>query len=329
MSCSTFLAMNYPRIAAAELLETHGDRLFLYCWSMLRSRETAQTALRDTLLAAAAGATGSRLYSLARAACGQHRAVPAADADEAPVCLGHNDADNRLVAWNAAMSLEPAEFEALELGTRHDDPPAPRPRARARVRLRGLHRSPSPQRLRRAGLLPAPGPGPVPPGPRRAARLPHRPGRRAAAGPGRPSAGRARAASAVGYPAALPRPARPGAPAGRPGAPPSRPRLRAPPDLHPGSRASRPRSRASRPGSPSRPAGRDAVRPSPPDQPGNRRRRRGRLGRGHNLGLRPGRVVAPARHGPRGHARGGGHVDRDGAADVRPGHREPGQGLVG
>ena len=112
--------MNYPKIAAAELLETHGDRLFLYCWSMLRSRETAQTALRDTLLAAPAGATGSRLYSLARAACGQHRAVPAADADEAPACLGRNDADNRLVAWNAAMSLEPAEFEALELGTRHE-----------------------------------------------------------------------------------------------------------------------------------------------------------------------------------------------------------------
>jgi hypothetical protein len=112
--------MNYPRIAAAELVETHADRLFLYCWSMLRSRETAQTALRDALLAAPADATGSRLYSLARATCGQHRAVPAADADEAPACLGRNDADNRLVAWNAAMSLEPAEFEALELGTRHE-----------------------------------------------------------------------------------------------------------------------------------------------------------------------------------------------------------------
>jgi hypothetical protein len=112
--------MNYPRIAAAELLETHGDRLFLYCWSMLRSRETAQTALRDTLLAAPADATGSRLYSLARAACGRHRAVPAGDADEAPVCRGRNDAGHRLMAWNAAMNLEPAEFEALELGTRHE-----------------------------------------------------------------------------------------------------------------------------------------------------------------------------------------------------------------
>src|SRR6266480_5058625 len=112
--------MNYPQIAAAELLETYADRLFLYCWSMLRSRETAQIALRDTLLAAPADAAAARLYSLARAECGRHRAVPAADADEAPVCLGRNDADNRLVAWNAAMSLEPAEFEALELVTRHE-----------------------------------------------------------------------------------------------------------------------------------------------------------------------------------------------------------------
>jgi hypothetical protein len=111
--------MNYPQIAAAELLENQADRLFLYCWSVLRSRETAQIALRDTLLAASADASDTRLYSLARAECGRHRAVPAADADEAPVCLGRNDADNRLVAWNAAMSLEPAEFEALELSTRH------------------------------------------------------------------------------------------------------------------------------------------------------------------------------------------------------------------
>jgi hypothetical protein len=115
--------MNYPQIAAAELLETYADRLFLYCWSMLRSRESAQTALRGTLLAAPAGATGSQLYSVARATCGRHRAVPAADADEAPVCPGRNDADNRLMAWNAAMSLEPAEFEALELGTRHEVDP--------------------------------------------------------------------------------------------------------------------------------------------------------------------------------------------------------------
>src|SRR6266702_2361130 len=117
--------MNYPQIAAAELLENQADRLYLYCWSVLRSRETAQIALRDTLLArlnevtGPADTSGSRLYSLARAECGRHRAVPAADADEAPVCLGRNDADNRLVAWNAAMSLDPAEFEALELSARH------------------------------------------------------------------------------------------------------------------------------------------------------------------------------------------------------------------
>lgn len=85
MSWSIFLAMNYPQIAAAELLDNQADRLFLYCWSVLRSRESAQIALRDTLLAPPAGASGSRLYSLARAECGRHRSVPAADADEAPV----------------------------------------------------------------------------------------------------------------------------------------------------------------------------------------------------------------------------------------------------
>src|SRR5919204_6888493 len=102
--------MNYPRIAAADLLDTVADRLFRYCWSLLRSRETAQDALRDTLQAATTGPAGaelpgSRLYALARTECARHRAAPAADADEAPACLGPNDADPRVLAWNAAMSL--------------------------------------------------------------------------------------------------------------------------------------------------------------------------------------------------------------------------------
>jgi hypothetical protein len=117
--------MNYPEIAAADLLDTVADQLFRYCWSLLRSRETAQIALRDTLRAATArpaGADmpGSRLYALARAECARHPVVPSSDADEAPACLGPNDSDPRVVAWNAALSLDPAEFEALELAIRHD-----------------------------------------------------------------------------------------------------------------------------------------------------------------------------------------------------------------
>src|SRR6266581_3099691 len=126
--------MNYPKMAAAELLDTYGDRLFCYCWSMLRSREMAQIALRDTLLAARAhiarltgpgdpGSLGPWLYSLARAECRQQVAVPAAGADEAPGQDGRDDADSRLMAWRAAMSLEAGEFEALELASRHDVDP--------------------------------------------------------------------------------------------------------------------------------------------------------------------------------------------------------------
>ena len=40
--------------ALAELFDAYGDRLFRYCWQMLRNREIAQIALRDTLLVAAA-----------------------------------------------------------------------------------------------------------------------------------------------------------------------------------------------------------------------------------------------------------------------------------
>jgi hypothetical protein len=135
-----FLGMNDPRLAAAlltsspdalaELFDAYGDRLFRYCWSMLRSRELAQVALRDALLVAQAHiarladpedptSLGLWLYSLARAECRRHQAVPPADADESPARLGLPAADARLMSWNAAMSLEAAEFEALDLACRH------------------------------------------------------------------------------------------------------------------------------------------------------------------------------------------------------------------
>jgi len=56
--------MNDPQIAAtlragspaalAELFDAYGDRLFRYCWCLLRNREIAQIALRDTLVVAEA-----------------------------------------------------------------------------------------------------------------------------------------------------------------------------------------------------------------------------------------------------------------------------------
>jgi len=114
--------------ALAELLDAYGDNLFRYCWSMLRNREIAQVALRDTLVVAQAHiarladpeSLGPWLYSLARAECRRRRAVPAAEADEAPVRPSLQDADSRLMAWNAVMSMETDEFEALDLACRHD-----------------------------------------------------------------------------------------------------------------------------------------------------------------------------------------------------------------
>ena len=63
--------------ALAELLDSYGDQLFLYCWCMLGSRDIAQIALRETLVVAEAnidrlavpGFLGSWLYALARIEC--------------------------------------------------------------------------------------------------------------------------------------------------------------------------------------------------------------------------------------------------------------------
>jgi DNA-directed RNA polymerase specialized sigma24 family protein len=130
--------MNDPQLAAAlrsrspealpDLLDTYGDRLFSYCWHLLRNHENAQIAVRDALVVATAQIgrlvccewLGLWLYSLARAECLRREAVPAADADE-PIALPHqDDADSRLMAWNAVTAMPADEVEALELDSRHD-----------------------------------------------------------------------------------------------------------------------------------------------------------------------------------------------------------------
>ena len=114
--------------ALAGLFDAYGDRLFGYCWCMLRSRELAQIALRDTLIVARAhiaslsdpDSLGPWLYFLARAECRRRRPVAPADADEAAARPSQADADSRLMAWHAATSLDPDKLEALELSCRHD-----------------------------------------------------------------------------------------------------------------------------------------------------------------------------------------------------------------
>ena len=130
--------MNDPQLAAAlrsrspdalpELLDAYGDQLFSYCWRLLRNRENARIAVRDALVVATAQIgrlvcdewLGLWLYSLARAECLRREAVPASDADE-PVGLPNtDDADSRLMAWNAVTSMPADEVEALDLDSRHD-----------------------------------------------------------------------------------------------------------------------------------------------------------------------------------------------------------------
>lgn len=130
--------MNDPQIAAslrakspgalAELFDAYGERIFLYCWFMLRERDIACIAVRDTLVGAQARIAGladpdllgSWLYSLARTECRRGRPVPPSLADEAPARPGPRDADSRLMAWNAVTSMAPEDMEALDLACRHD-----------------------------------------------------------------------------------------------------------------------------------------------------------------------------------------------------------------
>ena len=123
--CYNFSAMNDPQLAAAlrtssagavaDLFDAYGDRLFRYCWCMLRNRKNAQIVVRDTLVVAEAHIErlasgkllGPWLYSLARAECRRREAVPASDADEPAARPDQLDADSRLMAWNAAMTSSP------------------------------------------------------------------------------------------------------------------------------------------------------------------------------------------------------------------------------
>src|SRR5260370_2331981 len=118
--------MNDPQIAAAlrtrspgalaELIDAYGDRLFRYCWCLLRNREIAQIALRDTLVVAQAHigrladpqSLGPWLYALARAECRRRRAVPAAEPHDPPPPPTHPDPHSPLIASNALISTQPA-----------------------------------------------------------------------------------------------------------------------------------------------------------------------------------------------------------------------------
>ena len=114
--------------APAALYDTHGESLFRYCWFILRNRDAAQVALRDALVVAEAdigqlhspGMLRPWLYSIARAECRRRQQSHGSSHDTVIARPDQPDADRRLLAWHAVMSLRPDEREALELTIRHD-----------------------------------------------------------------------------------------------------------------------------------------------------------------------------------------------------------------
>ncbi|MEU0564536.1 sigma factor-like helix-turn-helix DNA-binding protein [Nonomuraea sp. NPDC005983] len=118
--------------ALAALYDAYAESIYRYCWSLLMSADSAQVALRDTLIAAEAhagalsdpGRLRAWLYALARAECLRRRMATPPGADEAlaeaPVLDDPADADLRVMAWNATRSLAPADREVLELSAGHE-----------------------------------------------------------------------------------------------------------------------------------------------------------------------------------------------------------------
>ncbi|MEU7897289.1 sigma-70 family RNA polymerase sigma factor [Nonomuraea sp. NPDC049152] len=117
--------------ALAALYDSHAESIYRYCWTLLNSPDSAQVALRDTLIAADAhvGALAEPdrlrgwLYALARQECLRRRTAAVEDVTETlvavPPVADPADADLRFMAWNAVRSLTAAETELLELTARH------------------------------------------------------------------------------------------------------------------------------------------------------------------------------------------------------------------
>jgi DNA-directed RNA polymerase specialized sigma24 family protein len=123
--------------ALAALYDSYAESIYRYAWALLESSDTAQVALRDTLIAAEAHVHALSdpdrlrywLYALARGECLRRRsALQPEDGGETvpggPEVPEPSDGDLRLVAVNAVAALPEGEREILDLLTRHAVPEA-------------------------------------------------------------------------------------------------------------------------------------------------------------------------------------------------------------
>jgi DNA-directed RNA polymerase specialized sigma24 family protein len=113
--------------AMGAVYDNYAGRLFAFCWFLLRSREAAEVALRDTLIVAAAHIGKLRdpdrlaawLYAIARVECARRPAPPERRPDMPIASHDQDDVDQRVMAWGAVMGLPRLTGEVLELLLRH------------------------------------------------------------------------------------------------------------------------------------------------------------------------------------------------------------------
>ena len=126
----------------AAAYDQYGDRLYGYCWSLLKDRESAADALHDTFLVASQRIEQLRdaerfrawLYAIARNECMRQlrlrrRSVALEEASEVSdesvdLDAGPRDRELRALVRDAAAGLSPKDREVLELAMRHDLDPS-------------------------------------------------------------------------------------------------------------------------------------------------------------------------------------------------------------
>ncbi|HEX6472747.1 MAG TPA: sigma-70 family RNA polymerase sigma factor [Streptosporangiaceae bacterium] len=113
--------------AMDAVYDAYAERVFAFCWFLLRSREAAEVALRDTLIVAYAHVGRLRdhdrfaawLYAIARVECARRPAPPGRRPDIPIARHDQDDVDQRIVAWNAVMGLPTLTRDLLELRFTH------------------------------------------------------------------------------------------------------------------------------------------------------------------------------------------------------------------
>ena len=103
-------ALPYSELDVTALLDSHGERLYLYFWLMLGDELSATRALTDTIIAVLPDPGPRELFTVARRVCQQYQPVPAALHADAKV------ATLAAVTVVALRRLDPDDREICVLG---------------------------------------------------------------------------------------------------------------------------------------------------------------------------------------------------------------------